>query len=160
MNFYISPIERLILESISKRAKNTLDLIEDTKIEQNIIMNIVQSLLIKNLIVLKQRRYHINQNLNKELIHQLQNEQNMLIEISQIVKLTIKKSLNNKDNSFKYKKVYMSPDEEKLFKALLYQLENFLAGLSNKKGNTYQQKIIFWGNNTYESLASDMLNSY
>lgn len=160
MNFHISPIERLVLESLSKSAKEIFELIQDTKLDKQVIINILQTLLLKNLIVIEERRYQISKNLNSVLIKQLKNEQSMLIEVSQVVKSTIKQCLNSKDNSFKYKKVYMDKDEEKLFKAMLIQLESFIEGLDKKRGKTYQQKVIFWGSNSYENITSDMLNSY
>jgi hypothetical protein len=160
MNFNISPIERLILESLSRSPKELFELMHDTKMDKNVIINILQSLLVKNLLTVDSNRYQINSNLNQALIQQIKNEQNTLIEIGQVVKTTIKHSLNYKDNSFKYKKVYMNNDEEKIFKAMLIQLETFIEGLDKKKGKTFEQKVIFWGSNSYENITTDMLNSY
>lgn len=163
MNFNISPLERLVLESLSKCPKELFELMQDTKLDKNVVINILQSLLIKNLLTVTNNRYQINQNLNQVLIQQLKDQQNTLIEIGQVVKTTIKHSQNFKDNSFKYKKVYMNSDDEMLFKAMLIQLESFIEELekkNKKKGKTYQQKVIFWGSNSYENITTDMLSSY
>ena len=66
---------------------------------------------------------------------------------------------NTKSNLFKLKKVYLTDSEEKILQGMLYNLESFFNNLSTSKQPTHKQKIIYWGNTSYENLIYNYLNS-
>lgn len=158
MNLYISPIERMVLESLSKSHKNFFNLQQDTNIEFNILKNILCELTTKNIIILKNDVYNVNDNLSPDIINQLKDQQSVIAEVSQILKATMKDNLKKEGCRFKLKKIYMDSEEEKIFKSLLLQVEGFLEGLDQRKGKTCEQKVIFWGVNNYENISSGLLS--
>lgn len=54
-------------------------------------------------------------------------------------------------------KVSLNEKEEKILNGLLYNVEEFLKSIKNKE-KTKNEKIIFWGENTYENLIQNMFN--
>jgi hypothetical protein len=160
MKFYITPLERLILESLSRKEKDLSSLEDDTKLDQLILSNILQSLAAKNLVILERRKYYLNQALSNLMIKELKDNQSVMAEVNQVIKVCMNNMLNHNEGLFKYKKVYMDKSEEKLFNALLIQMETFIDGLSRNKGKTHEQKVIFWGSDTYENITHQLLNTY
>lgn len=158
MQLFISPIERMVLESLSKSKKDFIELLVDTKLEHIVLNNIIKELVTKNIVSLTDNKYQINENLNSEIKYQLKNEQSIIAEVSQILKMTMKDNLKKQGCSFKLKKIYMDTQEEQIFKSLLLQVEGFLEGLDTKKGKTCEQKVIFWGVNNYENISHGLMS--
>ena len=158
MQLYISPIERMVLESLSKSKKDFLALSEDTKIDAKVLQSILEELITKSVICIQDTSYKINENLPESIIEQLKDQRNVIAEVSQILKTTMKDNLKKSGCRFRLKKIYMDSEEEKIFKSLLLQVEGFLEGLDKKRGKTCEQKVIFWGVNNYENISSSLLS--
>lgn len=159
MQLFISPIERMVLESLSKSKKDFLSLNEDTKLEALVLQNILKDLISKNIICLQDTYYKVNEALPNQVIEQLKDQKSVLAEVSQILKTTMKDHNKIDGCRFKFKKIYMDNEEEQIFKSLLLQVEGFLEGLDKKRGKTCEQKVIFWGVNNYENISSSLLSN-
>ncbi|MEX1099320.1 MAG: hypothetical protein WEB87_02770 [Bacteriovoracaceae bacterium] len=146
-NFTI--LERMILESINKSDK-TVDAIQaDTGVDTGACVNVICSLLAKNLVVQKNNIYQFNQSLGPAIVAELNDRRNLTVEINTLVRECVKMSLLENQSSFKFKKVYMNEKEKKLLKAMLYNLETFLEGLKQNKGPTKEETFVFWGGENY-----------
>ena len=152
-------LERIIVESISK-GRNTLEKIEsDTLLKYPLILSIVNNLLVKSILSQKDHYYSIARN---SLNWKKENSDTELInEIQELSEEIIKNYFNYKDNnSLKLKKIYMSEQEEKIFKSILNNLELFLNGLKkdedkkNEKNKTVKQKVVLWGHSKYEDIIN------
>lgn len=157
MNIFISIIDRLILESLNKKPKTSLELQGCTSLELKIIETSLKNLSITGFITHIDGRYTLNNNLNPEQLDSLKNHLNMTNEINEIINASLSKS--SELNNFKLKKVYLTETEEKILNGMLYNLESFFNNLTVSNQPTHKQKIIYWGNTSYENLIYNYLNS-
>lgn len=150
----INITERLITESLFKGAKTLRELKEDTGLNVHIIENCLITLLGKSIIIKEVNKYKFNNNLSKEAKEALTNDSNKM----EVKKLLINEAIDlaEGDNLNLYK-VSLNEKEEKILNGLLYNVEEFLKSIKNKE-KTKNEKIIFWGENTYENLIQNMFN--
>ena len=150
----INITERLITESLFKGAKTLRELKEDTGLNVHIIENCLITLLGKSIIIKEVNKYKFNNNLSKEAKEALTNNSNKM----EVKKLLINEAIDlaEGDNLNLYK-VSLNEKEEKILNGLLYNVEEFLKSIKNKD-KTKNEKVIFWGENTYENLIQNMFN--
>lgn len=162
MNMYISPLERMILESIQMQQKTIANICFDTNIQPAILQNIIQSLIVKGLILLNDEGiYSINKNLSESSKASLRNKENVILECNEIVRASIKISIDEDSKNFHLKKVALNESQKKLLKAMLYNINSFLEDChqENKNIKTKDQTVIFWGENTYENLTQNIIKT-
>ena len=125
-----------------------------------VLETVLKTLQDENIIVIEELLYFFNASIDSEVLKLLKNKKRTVIELSQIIKNNIKSSvLKNEGNCFKYKKMYLDSDQEKILNILLYNVESFLDSVlkTKKKGATSQERIVFWGQNSYEQTVSNFL---
>lgn len=149
-------LERMILESVNKSAKDLEQIHEDTGLDKSICTNVLFSLLAKNLIIIDFNVYRLNKNLSEAILSELTDQRNRCVEINALVRECVKLSLLEGSDTFKFKKVYMSEKDKKLLKAMLYNIETFLDGLKSQKGKTKEETFVFWGGENY----ANAINAY
>lgn len=162
MNMYISPLERIILESIQRKNKTNLEIANDTNINAGILQNIIHSVLIKGLIKFDGNSFEINNNLPKEVIESLKNKENLILECNEVIRASIKLSIKDEENKgFRLKKSSLNESQQKLLQAMLFNIESFLEDCDqeNKNMKTKDKTVIFWGSNSYENLTKNILES-
>jgi len=160
MSLCITTLERYILESINKKNNTILEIQNDTQLDIILINSVLNNLLIDKLIVQMKNKYCLHENITSNKISELKNKDTAIIELTEIVRVNIKQSLlNQTDNSFNYKKVFLNSDELKILKALMFSIESFLNVRTKKNGPTSQEQIIFWGSNSYLNTVSNFINN-
>lgn len=147
--YHFTILERMALESIHKSDKTLEEIADDTGLEIPLCMNIVYSLLAKNLVVCAGSAYSVNKNLSDGIIRELKDRRNRAVEVNALVRECVKESFMENGDSFHFKKVYMSEKDKKLLKAMFYNIESFLDGLKNQTGATKEETFIFWGGDNY-----------
>lgn len=159
MHYNITLPERMLLECLSAGDKSLLKIKRECQLEHSTALNILQSLLSKNLIVIKNKKYSLNSLIDAHMQKELYSNSDLLVEVSEIVNSCVRDTVSkSKENPFKMRKVYMTAREEKIFHGLLYNLETFLDSLEiNTKANIADQTIIFWGEQNYGKIINDTL---
>jgi len=159
MEFNITYLERLVLETLSKSDKDIRALEQELKLRKQIIFNVLSALIAKNLVLIKENKYLLNHNLNKEILTELKDKDNLVVEYSNIIKTNIKESIHNdKSNCFMYKKVFMDASDYAVLKGLLYNVESFVNSLQGKQSHNPKQHIIFWGEDKVEAITKNIVN--
>lgn len=157
MNYNINLLERTILESLSDKSKNLEGLQKCTAFNKEIVINLLESLLSKNLVIIKNYQYCLNKNINKEIQKELKETTNIKIELNEIINAIYDlKQLNQAQ--FHLKKFHLSEREEKIFNGLLYNLESFINSLKDTKQPTSHKKIFIWGGAKYEDINKQYIN--
>lgn len=150
----LTTLERYILESISKKNNTIIQIHLDTDLPPKKIENCILNLQKAGWCFIQGKEIKLNLEKIKD---QKPSSLQKAAELSMIVKNGIKNSINkNSTNQFKFEKVYLTEDDEKIFNSLLYNLEHFLKKIQKKKGSTAKEKIIFWGENTYKNIINDL----
>ncbi len=160
MSLCITTLERYILESISKGNNTILSIQKDTQLDINLIGTVLKNLVTEQLIVKLNQKYCLHENLTSNKISELKNKDNAIIELSEIIKINIKKSIKEQsNNTFNYKKVFLDNDEKKVLNSIMVSIESFLESRTKKSGPTAQEQIIFWGTNSYLNTINSFINN-
>lgn len=158
MNSYITSIERYVLESIQKSAKSIFDLVLDTKLEPKILKSVLFNLQNEKYITVRKERYFLNEKRIEDLKIILKDRMTSTLEISHIIKSNIHESLiNDKKECFQFKKISLNKEEEVILNSMLLNIESFLESIQSKKGKTSDEKIVFWGMNSYINTINSLL---
>lgn len=158
MNFNLTILERMVLETLQYKGKTLSEIEENTTIEKALLTKVINSLVSKNIVLIYNKEYEINQNLSSAIKDELNDKFALMSEIHEIINSCLRKALcESHKSSFKLKKVNMSAREEKIYTGLVYNLESFLTSLK-KNENIAQQKIIFWGEGNYAEIKNSILN--
>lgn len=157
MEFNLTILERMVLETLQIKSKTLAEIELKTSIETKLLVGVLNSLVSKNLVIIFNNEYEINKNLSKQILNELNDKYSLMSEIHEIINSCLRKALNQEQkNSFKMKKVNMNSREEKIYQGLVYNLESFLNSL-NKTENIADQKIIFWGEGNYAEIKNNIL---
>ena len=152
-------VERIVIESLSRVPKNIFQVSEDTGLAHQLLANILPNLVSSNIVKYSNGVYNLNWKNKDSWINAINNNDNLKEEIkdmfTSIVNDFFDKS-EKKKSELKLKKIWMNPDEEKIFNAHIYNLQEFVTNIekdnrkSNKKLN--DKRIIFWGHTNYVDL--------
>jgi hypothetical protein len=163
-------LERIIIESISKKEKNIQELSIDTNLEHALLLNLLPILLMKNIIKYQHGLYRIdkeNSLLWRESINHPENIKEETKELfTSLVNKYFAKDIEEKSNSvLKVKKVWLTNSEEKILNGHMVVLENFFNEVKNSrkrnplKEKTCEQKIVIWGTSLYSELLHGVLEA-
>ena len=143
MNFNLTIIERMILETLQISDKSKKDIILKTSIEDEMLQQVLKSLLAKNLITINDGLYAIAKERNDYITKEINNSLSLLCEVQEIINSCVRQKLETQsEQSFKLKKVNLNSREEKIYHGLIYNLESFLNSV-HKTDDIRSQKIIF-----------------
>jgi len=141
--------ERIILESLSKRAKREQELAEDTSIKRNTLHKVIRGLKQKKIIVQKENKYF----LAKEFSNLQAAE-----EVKDLFSTMVNSYYSGKKSVVKLKKCYFTPEELQIFQAYLYSIEALIENVQKErltrpiKSKICEQKVIFWAYTQYSNL--------
>ena len=150
----INLIERIIMDSIYKQERSFEEIESDTTLPVPVIENCLMTLLSKSIITKKLNKYYFNTDLTPEAIKAINSESNKLKAKKLILDEVISNSSNEDINFYK---VSLNEREEKIFKGLLYNVEEFLKSVAlDKESKTTNEKIIYWGESTYGKVINNL----
>lgn len=149
-------VERIVIESLSRQSKNLGELYDDTSLDYGLLNCILGVLLQKNILTYKHGKYSLS---SYALSGQLTRKEGVKEEVKELMDSLLEGYMNQRPSAaLKVQKVWMNEKEEKIFKAQLISLEQFLNSLEgSKQGKTKNQKCIVWGHSSYEVLLQENL---
>ena len=158
-------VERIVIESLFEEGKNRHQLFVDTKLDIELLKNILCDLEKEDLILCKKGCYYLNKNKMSEMSDkkQMKNELKELF-IAWVNKFFLEEK--KKTTCLKVKKVYMNDSEELLYNEHLNKLNRFIeqikemSKLENRGCSTAKKKIIFWGHEEYKELVDASLSVF
>lgn len=137
MQTQITTIERYLLESLMERSRELSSLRTETGLTDRVLINTLNSLFKKKLILKEKNSYLINK-------HNPLLSENKNTEKEVLVKTCINSSCHLNTSIY-----YIDPKEEKIFQSLLSNIENFLRDNKKKSTKMKDQMIFFWGKQNY-----------
>jgi hypothetical protein len=165
-------LERIIIESISKKEKNIQELVIDTNLEQAILLNILPNLLMKNILKYNRGSYSIEKETSMQWLKGINRDDNVKEEAKELFTSLVnqyfkqeKASATAKASTLKIQKVWLTQDEEKVLNMHMLSLENFFQSVkSSRKVNpvrekTHEQKVVIWGASQYSNLVHSVLEA-
>jgi len=165
-------IERIIVESLSKKERNMQEIIHDTNLDHSLLLNVLPNLLMKNMIRYKRGIYSID----KENCFQWLNEVNKTDNVKEEAKelfISLVNQYFQKDKEKKHalppqlkiQKVWLTKDEEIILRSHMAGLECFFNGIKAarktkpEKEKTCEQRVVIWGLSQYSDLVDGVLQA-
>lgn len=141
----LSSLERIVLECIGNRPCTYEGTIFQTGLHENVCFNIIQALVIRGLITFEAGYYKIKDNLSPLMLEEINGLQAKQAESMETIEAVIEQESGR---IFRFQKVAMDARDEKIFMAMLSNLDSFLADAHKKAQNNTplkERKVVFWG---------------
>lgn len=159
MSYNMTPLERIVLESLQISSKTLVKLSLCTNINECILNKVLTSLMEKNLILQSDdSTFSLNKSMDSQMIQLLQKKIEIKYELLEVLSEII--DLNDLDDGrFFFKKVILNKDEEIVYKNLAYQLETFINNIQKKDRPLSEGKVILWGEANYGKIINSYIHS-
>lgn len=165
-------IERIIVESLSKKERNLQEIIMDTGLEHSLLLSVLPNLIMKNMVRYTRGIY----SLEKENCFQWLSEVNQVDHVKEEAKELFVSLVNqyfsksNERKSYpepqlKIQKVWLTKDEEVILRSHLAGLENFFSmvrasrKVKPEREKTCDQRVVIWGMSQYSDLVEGVLEA-
>ena len=158
----LSSLERIVLESIGRGKTEAFAIGEDTSLSPGVVQEILLQMTENNLIQQNDNKY----SLKSEHLSSL----DIKSEVKEMAETLITSCLKNKihhgegaqKSNLGLQKVWMTEGEEKIFRAMLTNIETYLNNLKKQNiafpSKLSEQKVIFWGVSDYYAITQEMLH--
>lgn len=153
----LSNLERNILECVSRKKSNFEEILYQTGIHENVCFNILQALMIRGLLKFENNHYRINDSISPLLMEEINGVEAKRSEALELIETVIDQDT---EKVFKLQKIAMDSRDEKIFKAMLSNLETFLKDANLKAQSTVplkERKVIFWGMGDVENIMKHII---
>lgn len=151
----ITSIERFILETLENKHMSYEEIRNECGLKDNVCFNTLQALVIKSIITTNGAYYMINKNISKECVNQINHPLHKAQESSEL----FDSFLLTAKESFVLTKVALDEKDQKIFKAMLTNLESFISDCHNKskKEISYKNRsFVFWGMTKNSHLINEI----
>ncbi len=165
-------IERMVIESLSKKEKNIQEIEIDTNLSHGLLLNILPNLLMRNMIRYKNGVYSIDKDHCFEWLSEVNKKENVKEEareiFSSLVNQYFKKeteALVQNGPQLKIQKMWLTRDEELILKSHMATLEGFFNGIKEarkyhpQREKTCEQRVVIWGFSHYSDLIEGVLQA-
>lgn len=153
----LSSLERIILESLGRQTLVYEDIQIQTGLHENVCFNVLQALIIRGLVATDGVRYRITENLSPIIMEEINGAESKAAESLELIEAVVEQK---SDRVFRFQKVAMDSRDEKIFLAMLSNLETFLADVHKKSQGSVplkERKVVFWGMGEVKTLMSQIV---
>jgi hypothetical protein len=155
----LSSLERVVLETIGLQGLSYDEVQSQSGLQENVCFNILQALVIRGLLRVEAGKYRIGQNIPPLVMEEINGVEARKAEWLEMIEAVI----DQKENKvFRFQRVAMDSRDEKIFMAMLSNLESFLKDAHNKSQSSIpvkQRKVIFWGLGQVDRLLNQVLGN-
>jgi hypothetical protein len=141
----LSSLERNVLECINGKKLSFHEVQYQSGLNESICFNIIQALLIRGLLKCESGKYRINEELSPVILDEVNGMNAKDAEYLELVESVI---YNKFGRNFSLKKIALLPEDEKLFSAMMCNVESFLKEAHERAEKTIpmkERKVVFWG---------------
>jgi hypothetical protein len=152
----LSTLERSVLDCVGKKNLTYEEIQTQSGLHENVCFNIIQALIIRGVLATDGFRYRISENLSPLIQEEINGMDAKLAESLELIEAVLEQPVKN----FKFAKIAMDARDEKIFLAMLSNLETFLLD-AHKKSEAMiplkERKVVFWGTGDMSSLMHQMI---
>jgi DNA-binding Lrp family transcriptional regulator len=153
----LSSMERIILECIGNQAMSYEEIQKQTGLHENVCFNLLQALLIRGILATTGAKYSVRTTLSKELMEEINGKEAKQAESLEMIEAVLERP---GQKVFRFQKVALDGRDEKLFLAMLSNLESFLADAHKKSHKDIcmkERKVVFWGMGELQDLMAQIV---
>lgn len=153
----LTALERVIVESLAKQSLRFEMIQNQTGLQENICFNLLQALIIKGIVSFEKSNYKINPNISPKIIEDINGIEAKKVETLEIIEAIAEMK---SDKIYRMQKIALDEKDEKIFRAMLYNLESFLKEANQKSQSSIslkENKIVFWGMSDVQKVVSHIV---
>lgn len=165
-------IERIIVESLSKKERNLQEIIMDTNLDHSLLLSILPNLIMKNMVRYTKGIYSLEKENCFQWLNEINHTDNVKEEAKELfislVNQYFTKSNERRtsiDPQLKIQKVWLTRDEEVILRSHMAGLESFFKAVKDsrkvkpEKEKTCEQRVVIWGLSQYSDLVDGVLQA-
>jgi DNA-binding IclR family transcriptional regulator len=153
----LSSLERVILECIGTSKLTYEQVQEQSGLQENVCFNILQALIIRGVLQTEGGCYRVNSNISPLMMEELNGIEARKAESLELMEAVLDQ---NTERVFRFQKVAMDSRDEKIFLAMLSNLESFLRDANKKSEKSVpmkDRKVVFWGVGQVNTLMRQVM---
>lgn len=153
----LSSLERVVLESMNKDGLTFDEIHAQCGLHENVCFNILQALIIRGLITADGPKYFLSKNISPLMMEEINGTEARHAESLELIEAVLEQKFGR---VFRFQKIALDARDEKIFIAMLSNLDSFLQDAHKKameKTPMKERKVVFWGMGEIQSLMSQMI---
>jgi len=153
----LSSIERIILESIGTKSLTYKEVLNQTGLQENVCFNVLQALIIRGLLKSEGSHFKLTDSISPLMLEEINSSDAKKFECFELLEALIEQKINK---VFRFQKIAMDSKDEKIFLAMLSNLETFLIDAHRKAEKVTpmkERKVIFWGVGEMQILLNQLI---
>lgn len=153
----LSSLERVILECIGKQALSYDDVQNQSGLQENVCFNILQALIIRGILKTEGNLYKVSETISPLMMEEINGYEARKAESLELIEAVVDQ---NSERIFKFSKIAMDSRDEKIFIAMLSNLESFLKDAHVKAQSSVplkDRKVVFWGMGDVHKLMNQVI---
>lgn len=153
----LSSLERVILEAVGKQTISYEEIQGQSGLQENVCFNIIQALVIRGILRTDGGKYKVNENISPLMMEEINGLEARKAESLELIEAVLDQK---EQRIFRFQKVAMDSRDEKIFIAMLTNLESFLKDAHQKAQQTVplkDRKVIFWGMGDVQKLMTQVM---
>lgn len=153
----LSSLERVILECVGNSPMSFEEVHYQSGLQENVCFNILQALIIRGLLRQETGKYKISENISPLIMEEINGLDAKKAETLELMEAVLEQS---EPRTFRFQKVALDSRDEKIFAAMLSNLDSFLKDAHKKaKGSVVlkDRKVVFWGVGEVNKLLNQII---
>ena len=156
-------VERMVLESVSKGNESIEKISETTSLTEMFVRTILSNLRDHGIIKFKKGKFFLNSEL--ENFKRINQPNNLKYEIKDLFGSLVDNHYNSSKEkpTLKMQKIWLTEHEYKILKSMMINMESYIKSirkdrlLNPEQEVIAEERVIFWGADTYSNLISQTL---
>ncbi len=152
----LSSLERIILECVGVRPLTYEEILRQTGLMENVCFNLLQALIIKGLLRSEAGHYKIS-DISPATMEDLNGPEARKAESLELIEAVLEQE---SDRVFRFLKIALDPRDEKIFLAMLSNVESFLKDAHRRSQSTVpvkNRRVVFWGVGEVDRLLKQIM---
>ena len=153
----LSSLERVILESVGNKTLSYEEIQSQSGLQENVCFNILQALIIRGILRSENGGYKVNEKISPLIMEEINGLEARKAESLELIEAVLDQK---EQRVFRFQKVAMDSRDEKIFVAMLSNLESFLKDAHQKAQQTVplkDRKVVFWGMGDVQKLMNQVM---
>lgn len=153
----LSSLERVILETLGRQTLPYEDIRDQSGLQENVCFNILQALMIRGILKADRNLYRVNEQLSPIVMEEINGLEARKLESLEMIEAVLDMEGNR---TFRFQKVALDSRDEKIFMAMLSNLESFLKDAHSKAEKSISikdRKVVFWGMGHMQQLMKQVV---
>lgn len=156
----LSSLERIVLDCLGKEGMSYSEVQQQTGLHENVCFNILQALIIRGILTTDGATYRLGNKMSPMMLEEINGTDAKLAESLEMIEAVLDQKTGR---HFRYQKIAMDERDEKIFLAMLSNLESFLVDAHKKAQSSVplkKRKVVFWGVGEVQNLMTQIVRGH